>query len=118
YFQLALDRSPQLVPALRGAARVAKRNGQRERARELYGRLLANAPGDREAKTYLEDTAPSSVPVTPTGECSAALSTPAKRRDQQPPRPLNTAPAAPRSVAQRSKYTRYSFGFAPREERR
>lgn len=71
YFQLALDRSPRLVPALRGAARVAKRNAQRERARELYGRLLADAPGDREAKTYLQETAPSSPILPPAGSVPA-----------------------------------------------
>lgn len=66
YFQLALDRSPQLVPALRGAARVAKRTDRKDRARELYGRLLAVVPGDREAKAYLAETAPAPG-ASPTG---------------------------------------------------
>jgi len=58
YYQLALDRSPKLVPALRGAARVAKASGRRARARELYQRLLDVAPGDREAVAFLDESAP------------------------------------------------------------
>lgn len=80
YFQRALDRSPALEAARRGAARAAKRRGEDEKAGMHYAELLKVRPGDVEATEFLNTRRDSpasggvnatAVPTSPTSDRSS-----------------------------------------------
>ncbi|RMG95025.1 MAG: hypothetical protein D6705_14725 [Deltaproteobacteria bacterium] len=74
YYDRALRRSPKHRTALLGAARLAAKMGQKERALRLYERVLGVDPNNAEAKRFVAqakppakqpDAAPVDAPATP-----------------------------------------------------
>jgi tetratricopeptide (TPR) repeat protein len=54
FYQRALDRSPNMMSALQGAARSAAKLGRKEQAVRLYKRLLEHDPGHDAARDYVK----------------------------------------------------------------
>ena len=55
YYERALQRSPKIGSALRGAARAARRSGATDKAVEYYQRVLEVEPRNTEARAFLDE---------------------------------------------------------------
>jgi predicted Zn finger-like uncharacterized protein len=71
FYDRALEQSPNNIPALRGAAKLAAKIGSDERALKLYERLLAADPDNATAQAYLAKHKPQDdPPAEPSPESS------------------------------------------------